>query len=122
MFWKILIVIIVLIIHGAIASTFSDYAEAKGYDKSPYFWACFLLGVAGYCMVAALPDLELYSRLNEISSNTVPAPTHITPSATATIPTSTATVTENKTWICGKCNTENSINYGQCKKCGTFRS
>ena len=24
-------------------------------------------------------------------------------------------------WICGHCQTKNSINYGQCKKCGKFR-
>ncbi len=120
--WQLLIVAIVLIIHIAIATTFADYAAQKGYDKSPYFWACFFLGVAGYCMVAALPDLVLYSRLNEIASNTVPAPTHITPTGIPQIPTATATVTENRTWICGKCKTENSMNYGQCKKCGSFRS
>ena len=120
--WKLLIVAIALIIHIAIATTFAEYAEQKGYDKSPYFWACFFLGVAGYCMVAALPDLVLYSKINEIASNTVPAPTHITPSKSTKIPTATAIATENKTWICGKCKTENSMNYGQCKKCGTYRS
>ena len=26
------------------------------------------------------------------------------------------------TWICDACQTENSTNYGQCKKCGKFRS
>ena len=26
------------------------------------------------------------------------------------------------TWICDTCQTENSTNYGQCKKCGKFRS
>ncbi len=103
--WYILIAVIVLFIHGAIASTFADYAAQKGYDKSPYFWACFFLGVAGYCMVAALPDLVLYSKLDEIASNT-----DITP------------ISENNTWICGKCKTENSMNYSQCKKCGTYRS
>ncbi len=25
-------------------------------------------------------------------------------------------------WICNRCGTENSTNYGQCKKCGIFRS
>ena len=24
-------------------------------------------------------------------------------------------------WTCGNCQTVNSVNYGQCKKCGTFR-
>lgn len=122
MFWKLLIIAIALIIRGALASTFSDYAEVKGHDKAPYFWACFLLGVAGYCMVAALPDLVLHSKINEIISNTIPAPTRITPSSATQIPTTKATVAENRTWICGNCNTENSMNYGQCKKCGKFRS
>lgn len=119
---KLLIAAVVLIIHIGLAATFADYAEQKGYDKSPYFWACIFFGVAGYCMVAALPDLVLYSRLNEIASNTVPAPTHMTPSATPQIPTAKSTSTENNTWICGKCSTENSLNYGQCKKCGTYRT
>ena len=26
------------------------------------------------------------------------------------------------TWTCEKCGAENSMNYGQCKKCGTFRT
>ena len=25
-------------------------------------------------------------------------------------------------WLCGNCQTENSLNYGQCKKCGKFRT
>lgn len=104
MFWRLLIVAIVLIIHIAIATTFADYAEQKGHNKTPYFWACFFLGVAGYCMVAALPDLVLYNKISELTENNA------------------AEVTESDTWICGKCKTENSMNYGQCKKCGTYRS
>lgn len=30
-------------------------------------------------------------------------------------------LTDHNTWICS-CNTENSINYSQCKKCGKYRS
>lgn len=30
-------------------------------------------------------------------------------------------ITEDGKWICGSCQTENSMNYGQCKKCGKFR-
>lgn len=29
---------------------------------------------------------------------------------------------EVKKWVCDKCQTENSTNYSQCKKCGNFRS
>lgn len=36
--------------------------------------------------------------------------------------TTSATVTEHRTWICGNCKTENSMNYGQCKKCGKYKS
>ena len=28
----------------------------------------------------------------------------------------------NNTWVCKDCGTQNNINYGQCKKCGKFRS
>ena len=31
-----------------------------------------------------------------------------------------AIITEDG-WICGNCQTKNSMNYGQCKKCGKFR-
>ena len=33
-----------------------------------------------------------------------------------------AVATEVKKWVCDKCQTENSTNYSQCKKCGNFRS
>lgn len=34
---------------------------------------------------------------------------------------STAETLASNTWVCNKCNTENSMNYGQCKKCGKYR-
>lgn len=86
-----------IIIHVILASRFSDYARKKGYNGTPYFWACLLLGITGYCMVAALPDLELHKRLQ---AKTLP----------------------NGNWLCIHCGTENSSNYGMCKKCGSNRA
>ena len=42
-------------------------------------------------------------------------------SALTDVPPSSANASVDK-WVCSKCQAENSINYGQCKKCGSFRS
>lgn len=39
-----------------ISKWFYEIAEEKGFDDRKYFWICFLLGVVGYLLVAAMPD------------------------------------------------------------------
>ena len=46
--------IVMLIVYGAAASAFEQIANEKGHEG--YFWWCFLCGIVGWLMVAALPD------------------------------------------------------------------
>ena len=55
--------IVAIIICAAFASAFKKIAEEKGHDGSKYFWLCFLFGVIGMIMVAALPDRKLMEAL-----------------------------------------------------------
>ena len=64
----VIIIIIALLINIVISIKFGDIATEKGYTGKNYFWACFFLGVAGYIMVAALPDLELHYRLSKLET------------------------------------------------------
>ena len=127
MFWYILGLIVVLIIQIAIASKFSSIAEDKGYDGSPYFWACVFLGVIGYCMVAALPDLTLYRKINNLTNPGSTTNKSASPGSTiskSASPGSTISksVTGSKTWTCKNCNTENSAVFASCQTCGKYRS
>ena len=45
----------------------------------------------------------------------------IASSTTTVVPRSSTNASVDK-WVCSNCQAENSINYGQCKKCGNFRS
>ena len=67
--WCILGLIIALVIQACIAREFSSIAEEKGYNATSYFWLCFLFGVIGYCMVAALPDLTLHDKIDHLSKS-----------------------------------------------------
>ncbi len=111
---SILVLVIAIAVQIAIAATFSGYAEDKGHNGTPYFWACFFLGVVGCCMVASLQDLTLHEKIDRLTS------AKEKPSASSAIAKSV--VASDGSWTCGNCNTKNSGNYGQCKKCGQFRS
>ena len=109
-----LAIIVGLLIHIAFALRFGGIAEDKGYESGPYFVLCLVFSFVGYILVAALPDMYIRSRLNELN-----APDPTSSSVTRyTVAQSSPTPTG---WVCGKCNTTNSPNYGQCKKCGTYR-
>ncbi len=60
-FWFILIM--ALIIQLLIADKFNAIAIMKGHDG--YFGWCFLLGIVGWCMVIALPDLYARPQADE---------------------------------------------------------
>ena len=104
---------LVLWIDYLIAREFYFAAQEKGHDEKKYLWLCFLLGVVGYLLVIALP--------NNITPNNSQQITY-TQKETKSEPTFTKAIDiGNGKWKCGNCQTENSINYGQCKKCGRFR-
>ena len=77
--------ILILVISGILAFQFYDAARDKGYDGMKYFWICFLFGIAGWILVAALPDQRLQSKLNEIAEQkgTRPAAPIVQPAAPA---------------------------------------
>lgn len=107
MILNVIIILVMLAVHLYLAFFFSDHAEAKGYDARPYFWLCLLLGVIGYCVVAVLPNLILMDEIDRLW---------------AFIESKESESDTPDTWICKQCETENSNNYTQCKKCGKFRS
>lgn len=110
--WKILGIILVIAIKLYMASYFGDRAQKKGYDGTVYFWVCFLLGTLGCCIVAVLPDVYLQRQLDELKKRIDQFKN-----------TSSDSCREaGGSWVCHNCKTENSINYGQCKKCGQYRS
>lgn len=56
-----MILVLVLCILGLcisffLANQFYEVAIEKGYDDRKYYWFCFLLGLAGWILVCALPD------------------------------------------------------------------
>lgn len=71
--WLIFVAIVGLVVQLGFAAVFSGIAEEKGYSPATYFWVCFLFGVAGYCVVAALPDQVL--RFNTRGKRSDVAPT-----------------------------------------------
>lgn len=57
---------VAIFIQYLIAKAFADCAKEKGYERQGYFWACFLLGLIGCCVVAALPDRVLNAKVSEL--------------------------------------------------------
>lgn len=58
-----LAVIAALTLQGFIAWSFAKSASRKGYDRGTYFWACFILGLPVYIIVAALPDRVMNDKI-----------------------------------------------------------
>ena len=127
-FGLVLVLIIALVAQLIIALKFASCAEEKGYDRTPYFWVCFLLGMIGYCMVAALPDLYLHQKLNRMGLSTLKNRSEISSSYkqnTANNPIESTTPKDDivfRTWECPYCLTTNQSNHKQCKNCGKPRS
>lgn len=53
-------VVLVLLVNYLIAREYQRIATQKGFPGWRYFWWCFLMGIVGYIMVAALPDRNRY--------------------------------------------------------------
>ena len=78
----IIVLVGVLILNGFLASNASDIAADKGYPKRKWFHMCFWLGIFGYLLVIAMPDLNLRNTLEQtnklLSGNNPEAPKKIT--------------------------------------------
>lgn len=128
-FMYIFTAIISFCVHLFLCGSFSGFAVEKGYESTKYFLICFFFGILGYVWVAGLPDLRLQQRVFSLEHQVERLVEQLTaqqpadsPRDTANIPVSITNQTGHDTWICAHCNTANSTNYGQCKKCGKFRS
>ena len=53
---KLLLVLAAAAVSYFIAMEFYKAAVARGWPNKKYFWICFLLPIAGYLLVVALPD------------------------------------------------------------------
>lgn len=61
----IVILIVLLILNGILASNASDIANEKGYEKRKWFHMCFWLGPVSYIIVAAMPDKPMREKQDE---------------------------------------------------------
>ena len=55
-FWAFVFTAAAAVISYYVAKEFYKAAVARGWPEKKYFWICFLLPVAGYLLVIALPD------------------------------------------------------------------
>ncbi len=55
-FWIVVSFAAAIVISYFLAGEFYKAAVARGWPQKKYFWICFLLPVAGYILVASLPD------------------------------------------------------------------
>lgn len=55
-FISLIVLILAIVVSYIVAEAFYEAASDKGYNSRKYFWMCFLLGLVGYLLVAALPD------------------------------------------------------------------
>jgi hypothetical protein len=65
----VIILIVAVVVDYFVAMEFRNIAAMKGYDESKYFWYSFLLNVAGYLMVVALPTNTTASKKTETSDS-----------------------------------------------------
>ena len=57
-FLSLITALVALVISGVVAEEFYIAACCKGHEERKYFWYCFLLGIIGYLLVVALPDIS----------------------------------------------------------------
>lgn len=62
---------IFLIYRFIVAYFFGEISKEKGYKSTKYFVLCFFFGIAGWLLVAALPDRKYDYRRNEIGNSNV---------------------------------------------------
>jgi hypothetical protein len=72
-------------------------------------------GIAFFLILGGIASLVVSSKIKKRMESTISIPTD------ESTYTTISSVTHDGKWICGNCQTENSMNYGQCKKCGKYR-
>ena len=131
----VLISITILIVQIWFCTVFAEIAEKKGYSKVSYGCVCFFLGIIGYCLVAALPDLYIRETISTIEqkieqlgkSLAIPTPENAATPPIPPIKSTNATTSENPLLpiscndgeiICPTCNTKQRADRKVCWSCG----
>ncbi len=58
------VIVALLYLQYIIAKEFYSAAVTKGYSNKKYLWYCFFLGIVGYLMVIALPNINSKAKTN----------------------------------------------------------
>ena len=91
----------------------------------PFFMGLILIGIGQIAENTC--KAETSEVVNSTTQSSVYTPTVVSSQSTTQSTSNTKQVMSAKAiitedgWICGNCQTKNSMNYGQCKKCGKFR-
>lgn len=111
--WYILGALVALGVNALVAARFAEIAEYKGHGEN-YFWWCFLLGVPGYLMVVALPDIEARPKVEKKSVSSIMHSSH--PNAGG-VTRSVSQSASSNSWKCSSCGRINA-NYISTCACG----
>lgn len=65
----VFLVLVGLVISFCLSYFFAEVAEMKGHNKIKYLIICFVFGLAGWIMVAALPDRMNDNEIDEWKKN-----------------------------------------------------
>ncbi len=134
----ILILIAVLAICFYLASKAGEIADDKGYDGDKWKWICFWLGLVGYILVAAMPNLTMQATLKNIeaklmkdgndshssnnsSNSTMKSLSEMTPLAPLASDSPQEKKVERDGWVCKICNTRNADHDDFCNGCGASK-
>lgn len=55
---SLIIIVVYILINRYISRAFYEIAQKKGQSEKRYYWFPFWLGIVGYLLVVALPDLQ----------------------------------------------------------------
>lgn len=113
--WIIIGCLLALIIDFYIATEFNAVAEQKGYYSAKYLWICFFLGIVGYLLVIALPDISMETQ----SATKKVAPDYLRKYAASEQPKDPgkSRISGNEK-TCAFCGQKQPATYTHCMQCG----
>lgn len=126
----ILILVAVLAIHFYLASKAGEIADDKGYDGDKWKWICFWLGLSGYILVAAMPNLTMQATLKNIEEK-LTKDGNVNHSLNNSSNSMMKSLSEMKPlaplsdsmdyWTCKYCGLDNPKEARYCQHCGGYR-
>ena len=103
-----------------ISNEFHHIACQKGHTEKKYFWYCFFLGIIGYLMVIALPDLRSRPKMEETVSYTQYTSGNQPAYRREQSEEMKREIMMNNGWKCSKCGRANPHYTGTCA-CGNSK-